>query len=85
MKEVEDHGCVWPDCILRKPLCVHLCYSSKRLRHEVVEHLFRKVVANAHFGRRIEHTVHWIHFSILCAAVGVQYVTFIQDMEAKKI
>ena len=82
MKEVEDHSCVWPSCMLHKPLCMHLCYSSKRLRHEVVEHLCRKVVANAHVGRRIEHTVHRTHFSILCATVGVLYLTCIQIMEA---
>jgi len=57
---------------------------ARRLRHDVVENLCRKVVANARFGRRVEHTVPWIHFSILCAAMGVQYVTFIQNMEAKQ-
>ena len=68
--------CVGGGCIPRKPLCVRLCYSSKRLRHDV-ENLCRKVFADAHFGHRIKHSVHWIHISILCATVGVQYVTFI--------
>jgi hypothetical protein len=65
MKEVEDHNFVWPGCILLKPLCVHLCYSSKRLWHEIVERLCRKVVANAHFSRRIEHNGYISPFFVL--------------------
>ena len=63
--------------------CVCVCVK-RGCGMKYVEHLCRKVVASAHFGRRIEHIVQWIRFSNLCATVGVQYVTFIQNMEAKQ-